>query len=146
MKIIAGADIGNSTTEVCLGAISDNGFRFLSEAMVATTGMKGTPANAKGVRVALEQAAEAAGIQVQDIAVIRINEAAPVMGDTAMETITETVITQSAMIGHNPDTPAGAGLAVGITAGLETLQEKPKGEAYLVLIPQSLSYEEAADQ
>ena len=53
MKIIAGADIGNSTTEVCLGAISDNGFRFLSEAMVATTGMKGTPANAKGVRCLL---------------------------------------------------------------------------------------------
>ena len=146
MKIIAGADIGNSTTEVCLGAVMDSGFRFLSEAMVARTGMKGTPANAKGVRVALEQAAAAAGIQVQDIEVIRINEAAPVMGDTAMETITETVITQSAMIGHNPDTPAGAGLAVGITTGLETLPGKAKEEAYLVLIPQSLSYTEAAER
>ena len=146
MKIIAGADIGNSTTEVCLGAVSDSGLRFLSEAMVPTTGVKGTPANAKGVRLALEQAARTAGLQVQDVSVIRINEAAPVMGDTAMETITETVITQSAMIGHNPDTPAGAGLAVGVTAGLLSLPGRDKSEAYLVLIPGSISYTDAAER
>lgn len=40
---------------------------------------------------------------------VRLNEAAPVIGDTAMETITETIITESSMIGHNPSTPAGAG-------------------------------------
>ena len=44
---------------------------------------------------------------------VRLNEAAPVIGDTAMETITETIITESSMIGHNPSTPAGAGEAVG---------------------------------
>ena len=32
-----------------------------------------------------------------------INEATPVIGDVAMETITETIITESTMIGHNPD-------------------------------------------
>jgi hypothetical protein len=50
------------------------------------------------------------GISVSDISLIRINEATPVIGDVAMETITETIITESTMIGHNPKTPGGAGL------------------------------------
>jgi hypothetical protein len=33
-----------------------------------------------------------------------------VIGDVAMETITETIITESTMIGHNPKTPGGVGL------------------------------------
>ena len=36
---------------------------------------------------------------------IRINRAAPVIGEVAMETVTETIITESTMIGHNPSTP-----------------------------------------
>ncbi len=47
------------------------------------------------------------GINVSDISLIRINEATPVIGDVAMETITETIITESTMIGHNPKTPGG---------------------------------------
>ena len=30
-----------------------------------------------------------------------------------METITETIITESTMIGHNPNTPGGEGVGVG---------------------------------
>ncbi|MCS6036981.1 hypothetical protein LNQ52_14710 [Klebsiella pneumoniae subsp. pneumoniae] len=44
-------------------------------------------------RGANAQAAKAAGIQLSDISLIRINEATPVIGDVAMETITETIIT-----------------------------------------------------
>ncbi|WP_228741519.1 hypothetical protein, partial [Klebsiella quasipneumoniae] len=46
---------------------------------------------------------------LSDISLIRINEATPVIGDVAMETITETIITESTMIGHNPKTPGGVG-------------------------------------
>jgi hypothetical protein len=53
------------------------------------------------------------GKEISDISLIRLNEAAPVIGDTAMETLTETIITDSSMIGHNPSTPAGVGQAVG---------------------------------
>ena len=48
-------------------------------------------------------------LPLQALDLVRLNEAAPVIGDTAMETITETIITESSMIGHNPATPAGAG-------------------------------------
>lgn len=45
-----------------------------------------------------------------------------------METITETIITESTMIGHNPKTPGGVGLGVGVTITPEDLQS-PGGYA-----------------
>ena len=45
-----------------------------------------------------------------------------------METISETIITDSAMIGHNPDTPGGFGVAFGETIKLETLSGKYCGK------------------
>ncbi len=103
MKIIAGVDIGNSTTEVCIGALNEEGkLRFLSSASRMTTGTKGTVANVAGIQNALEDAMNSIHRQIREIELIRINEAAPVIGDTAMETITETIITESSMIGHNP--------------------------------------------
>ena len=62
-----------------------------------------------------------------EISLIRLNEAAPVIGDTAMETLTETIITDSSMIGHNPSTPAGAGQAVGELLLLENLYRADPG-------------------
>ena len=145
MKLIAGVDIGNSTTEVCIGAIEDNGrFRFLSSASRMTTGTKGTLPNVHGIKAALTEAMERIHEPVERLALIRLNEAAPVIGDTAMETITETIITKSSMIGHNPSTPAGAGEAVGRLIFLENLWKGEAGAAYIVAVSNRFSYEEAA--
>ena len=145
MKLIAGVDIGNSTTEVCIGAIEDNGrFRFLSSASMMTTGTKGTLPNVHGIKAALTEAMERIHEPVERLALIRLNEAAPVIGDTAMETITETIITESSMIGHNPSTPAGAGEAVGRLIFLENLWKGEAGVAYIVAVSNRFSYEEAA--
>ena len=38
-----------------------------------------------------------------------------------MDTVSETVVIGSAMIGHNPDTPGGEGLALGLTVPIERL-------------------------
>ena len=65
---------------------------------------KGTLQNISGVFMSLKNALEKAGMDYSDLAEIRINEAAPVIGDVAMETISETVITESTVIGHNPST------------------------------------------
>ena len=145
MKLIAGVDIGNSTTEVCIGAIEDNGrFRFLSSASRMTTGTKGTLPNVHGIKAALTEAMERIHEPVARLALIRLNEAAPVIGDTAMETITETIITESSMIGHNPSTPAGAGEAVGRLIFLENLWKGEAGVAYIVAVSNRFSYEEVA--
>lgn len=145
MKLIAGVDIGNSTTEVCIGTIEDNGrFRFLSSASRMTTGTKGTLPNVHGIKAALTEAMERIHEPVERLSLIRLNEAAPVIGDTAMETITETIITESSMIGHNPSTPAGAGEAVGRLIFLENIWKGEVGVAYIVAVSNRFSYEEAA--
>ena len=46
MRLIAGVDIGNSTTEVCVGELKENGrVSFLTGASCPTTGTKGTVVN-----------------------------------------------------------------------------------------------------
>ena len=145
MKLIAGVDIGNSTTEVCIGAVEDSGvFHFLSSASRMTTGTKGTLPNVHGIKAALGEALDAVGRSVADLDLVRLNEAAPVIGDTAMETITETIITESSMIGHNPSTPAGAGEATGELIRLENLEHGVPEKAYIVVAPAGFSYEEVA--
>lgn len=145
MKLVAGVDIGNSTTEVCIGGMEENGtFQFLSSASRMTTGTKGTVPNVMGVKAALLEAMEKAALPLSALDEIRLNEAAPVIGDTAMETITETVITESSMIGHNPSTPAGAGQAAGELIFLEHLSRADNEKSYLVAASAKHSYEEVA--
>ncbi|WP_373219869.1 diol dehydratase reactivase subunit alpha [Ruminococcus sp. 5_1_39BFAA] len=145
MKLIAGVDIGNSTTEVCIGGVEDNGtFHFLSSAARMTTGTKGTLPNVHGIKAALLEAMDKIRQPLSALDLVRLNEAAPVIGDTAMETITETIITESSMIGHNPSTPAGAGEAVGELLLLENIWKGKPGVPYIVAAANKFSYEEVA--
>ena len=147
MRLIAGVDIGNSTTEVCLGSLDESGrVSFVGSAISPTTGTKGTVANVHGIRTALDMALKTAGREMRELTLIRINEAAPVIGDTAMETITETIITESSMIGHNPATPAGAGQAVGYLIALSSLESASPDTPYIVTVPRSYTYETVAER
>ena len=49
MKIVAGIDIGNATTETALAKIDGNYVEFLASGTVPTTGIKGTRQNINGV-------------------------------------------------------------------------------------------------
>lgn len=143
MSYIAGVDIGNSTTEVCVGeAAADGSIHFLTSASCTTTGTKGTVANTHAVKAALTKAMSKIGREVSAVSLIRLNEAAPVIGDTAMETLTETIITDSSMIGHNPSTPAGAGQAVGEILLIQNLSRGISGVPYILAASAEHSYEE----
>ena len=145
MSYIAGVDIGNSTTEVCVGEVTGNGnLTFLTSASCPTTGTKGTIENVYSVKNALKLAMSRIGRETSDIDLVRLNEAAPVIGDTAMETLTETVITDSSMIGHNPSTPAGAGQAVGEILLVENISRGVPGTPYILAASAEHSYEEIA--
>ena len=145
MSYIAGVDIGNSTTEVCVGEVTGNGnLTFLTSASCPTTGTKGTIENVYSVKNALKLAMSRIGRETSDIDLVRLNEAAPVIGDTAMETLTETVITDSSMIGHNPSTPAGAGQAVGEILLVENISRGIPGTPYILAASAEHSYEEIA--
>jgi diol dehydratase reactivase alpha subunit len=146
-QVIAGIDIGNSSTEVALARIKGDQVKFLAQHLVKTTGVKGTVDNISGIRLALKKAVETAGISLSDITMLRVNDAVPVIGDLAMDVISETLITESSMIGHNPDTPGGAGLGIGTTVLLDTLLcEAEEGQKYIAVIPKHIDYEWAARQ
>lgn len=140
---IAGIDIGNSTTEVALVKLEKEGPVKWWNACVETTGVKGTKENVKGLLKALTEAAADAAIEVKDVSQALINEATPVIGDLAMSTISETIITDSAMIGHNPSTPGGRGLGIGRTIRIENVSEH-EGGGLIVIVPGSVGFQEAA--
>lgn len=149
MKIIAGVDIGNATTEVALSRVIDKKVEFLSSGIVPTTGIKGTEENIEGVFSSLKQALKKVSLELKDLDMVRINEAAPVIGDVAMETITETIITESTMIGHNPSTPGGIGLGIGKTIYIEDLdsidiESLDDDNQFIPLILSRVSFLEAA--
>lgn len=146
MRYIAGIDIGNSSTEVALATLNEAGALTITHSALAeTTGIKGTLRNVFGIQEALALVAKRAGINVSDISLIRINEATPVIGDVAMETITETIITESTMIGHNPKTPGGAGLGVGITITPEELLTRPADSSYILVVSSAFDFADFAN-
>ena len=144
MKYVVGIDIGNSTTEGALAKIESGRIEFLASSLVKTTGVKGTLQNKHGIYNVLNQMLKEVRLEYKDIDLIRINEAAPVIGDVAMETITETIITESTMIGHNPKTPGGVGLSSGLTVHIKDLRKCSPDEEVVVIVPKEYDFEEVA--
>lgn len=144
MGMVAGVDIGNATTEVALAEQRGTELVFLASSTIPTTGIKGTDANIQGVFHALQVALERAGRALNEVDLIRINEAAPVIGDVAMETITETIITESTMIGHNPATPGGLGIGVGHTISIDELRGADTDQPVVVVADKGHPYDQVA--
>lgn len=144
IEYVAGVDIGNATTETALGQIEDGKLLTCVSGISPTTGLKGTNDNIAGIVKSLKNAAEKMKIEIEAIDLIRINEATPVIGDFAMETITETIITESILIGHNPDTPGGTGLGIGRTILIEDLDKADENEDYIVVVPGTVDFIDAA--
>lgn len=143
---VIGVDIGNASTEVALAEVSDYGhIEFIGSALSATTGVKGTKENLIGIKNSINKVINQNNLSINDIDLIRINEATPVIGDVAMETITETIVTESTMIGHNPDTPGGRGIGSGYTISiLDLIHQTNKGKDYIVIVPKEIDFEDAA--
>ncbi len=142
---IAGVDIGNATTETALGRVENGRLVSCVSGIAGTTGIKGTDENIAGIVRSLENAAKKMEITIGEIGRIRINEAAPVIGDFAMETITETIITESTLVGHNPDTPGGAGIGTGVTIKIGDLDEAPSDRSYIPIVSGEYDFTDVAE-
>ena len=146
MKLIVGIDIGNATTESTLAEVDGDNIKVLGSGIEKTTGIKGTKENIKGVFNSLHKLFEKTGKSLEELSLIRINEAAPVIGDVAMETITETIITESTMIGHNPSTPGGMGVGVGLSVLLNEIDDSFINKDVIALVPEQIYFEDAAQR
>jgi diol dehydratase reactivase alpha subunit len=145
MTLVVGVDIGNSTTEACAADIGESGrVDYLAGALAKTSGVKGTTENVRGVVEVVHRALAAAGRDVVELQTVLVNEATPVISGLAMETITETIITESTMIGHNPETPGGVGLGVGTTVAFGELPRCAVGSAVICVVGVGVDFEDAA--
>ncbi|MGX6447597.1 diol dehydratase reactivase subunit alpha [Patulibacter sp. S7RM1-6] len=143
--LVVGVDVGNSTTEACVAELPAAGrLRFRGGHLARTSGVKGTDQNVAGVVAAVDGALAACGRTRAEVDVVLLNEATPVISGMAMETITETVITESTMIGHDPSTPGGEGLGVGVTTPFAALGDAAEGDAVIVVVPRTVDFEDAA--
>ena len=144
-RIVAGVDIGNSTTEASVARIHPDGrAEHLASALTPTSGVKGTPKNSVGVLRSLRHALANADVAFGQLDTVLLNEATPVISGLAMETVTETIITESTMIGHDPRTPGGLGLGVGTTVRIEDLEDVPAGAEVVVVVGGQHDFEGAA--
>jgi diol dehydratase reactivase alpha subunit len=142
-RLVVGVDIGNSTTEACAAVIRPDGsVSYLGTDLHRTTGVKGTPENTAGAVAAVRGALARAGRRADELHTVLLNEATPVISGLAMETITETIITESTMIGHNPATPGGEGIGVGTTVSVAELTGV-SGPA-VVVVPHGWDFDEVA--
>jgi diol dehydratase reactivase alpha subunit len=145
-RLVIGVDIGNSTTEACLARIgADGAVEWLGTGLAATTGIKGTPGNAEGVHEAAARAVADGGRRLADVELVLTNEATPVISGLAMETITETIVTESTMIGHDPRTPGGEGIGVGTTVALGDLTNCDEGQDVIAVVGAGEDFEDVAD-
>ena len=144
-RTVVGVDIGNSTTEASLATIDADGTpAFIGVALTRTTGIKGTVKNVEGVAKAVVWSLQHAGVAIADLEVVLLNEATPVISGLAMETITETIITESTMIGHDPRTPGGRGLGVGTIIEFAELPDAAPGTPVIVLVAADVDFDVAA--
>jgi len=145
VRTVVGVDIGNSTTEASLARIdADGSVSYIGAALTRTTGIKGTVKNVDGVAKAVTWALDGAGVRLADLDLILLNEATPVISGLAMETITETIITESTMIGHDPRTPGGRGLGVGTIVDFAALADADPGSPLIVVVPRGVDFDDAA--
>lgn len=147
MRLVVGVDIGNTSTEACVGAVGAPGCApdYLGTALTATTGVKGTPDNVAGVVDAVRGALAHAGRPLAEVHTVLLNEATPVISGLAMDTITETIITESTMIGHNPATPGGEGLGVGVTVAIDELRSVLEEDGPVVcVVPGGWDFDDVA--
>lgn len=143
-SLVLGVDVGNSTTESCVAAFEGDEVRWLGGHLARTSGVKGTSQNVAGVVEAVLGALRGCGRTLDEVEVVLLNEATPVISGMAMETITETIITESTMIGHDPTTPGGEGLGVGRTVAFASLDEVAGGDEVIVVVPRTIDFEDAA--
>lgn len=142
--MVLGIDIGNATTEVVLAKVDGGEVSFIDSALTQTTGTKGTRDNIVGICGMIDFFREKYGDLKIDA--LLLNDAAPVIADFAMDTITETVITDSTMIGHNPETPGGEGMGVGQSVELSAVREMDRSQPYIVIVKRDTPFDRAAEE
>lgn len=122
MPLVAGVDVGNSTTEIAVARVEPGGEpAWLFVARRETTGPKGSAACAEGVADLIARAERRLG-ERPHLAVLA--ELHPVESDLLeLGRIEELALRRTAIARPASDTPSGAGVGVGTLVSLEQIQQ-----------------------
>ncbi len=131
--LVAGVDVGNSTTEVAVARVEPGGEpEWLLVLRRSTTGPKGSPACAEGVADLLAQAERRLGERPHDLLLAELN---PVeTGLVELGRLEEIDLAQTAIARPASSTPSGEGVASGVLRSLAELEGEPKAGSVIPIV------------
>jgi hypothetical protein len=139
VTVLAGLDIGNSTTEVVL-LEAGGGVRPLAARRMPTVGRKGSPESLAAAARLLQEAERSAECRADQVAVAHLHPADTMDVVVRLDAGVPNAVRR---IDH-ASTPAGEGFAAGRLVGITSLAGKPPGDDLIVWVPGDVGFEEAA--
>ncbi|MDV3123913.1 diol dehydratase reactivase [Mycobacterium sp. 21AC1] len=142
MRVVAGIDVGNHTTEIVLARIGDGAVQPVSHGQAPTRGRKGSRESLEGAAALLHRIEVDAGVRADELALSAIR---PV--DTETAPLAPAASPQAPVRSlRRPDasTPAGVGFAVGRHVPLAELAGAPPDAAVIVSVDADTDFEVAA--
>jgi hypothetical protein len=140
VKVIAGVDVGNATTEVVLVS----GATILGAGRVPTRGRKGSPDSLRGAAALLRRVERQAGCPVDEARIAPLRAV-----DTSVVTVPDAVPPRGRLrvLAAGVSTPGGTGACVGpplLLSQSAAPSGPPPGSPLVAVVPAGLRYDEAA--
>ena len=131
--LVAGVDVGNSTTEVAVARVEPGGEpEWLLVLRRPTTGPKGSPACAEGISDLIGQAERRLGERPHLLLLAELHPVESSLVELGM--LEELDLARTAIARPASSTPSGNGVAVGVLRTLGELTGQPDGRAVLVVV------------
>ncbi len=134
-EVVAAIDIGNATTEVLLGRLTDHGVEVLASGRRPTRRMKGSPESIAGAVALVRNLERRHGLTVTEALAVPLR---PVISSRAAVPLPGPDTGRLRVVGQGARTAGAPGFGAG---SLTLLGENPSG---VVLVPRSVGYAEAA--
>jgi hypothetical protein len=143
MKILAGIDIGNSTTEVLFARADGGEVTPLFTARARTAGEKGSRESLMGAAQLLLGAEKRWGLRCEEVAIAELH---PVRTFTAeLPRLPATGVPLTRLTAAGASTPSGSGLAVGVHYPVQSLRGHPVGDDdVIVSVPRDVHFKQAS--
>lgn len=140
MTLIAGIDVGNSTTEIVIARTAVDGIDVVCNGTAPTAGSKGSATSLRRAAQLLERLERTHGVIAEVLAMARFR---PVITDLVQLPLASSFGRRLASVVSRAQTPSGAGLAAGLFTPLADLPKR-SDLPLVVSVPQEIDFTEAA--
>ena len=140
MTLVAGIDVGNSTTEIVIARVDREGIDVVCNGTVLTEGTKGSPISLRRASHLLKRLEHEHGITAEVVAMARFQ---PVVTDVVQLSLALPSGGHLAPVVVHAETPSGEGLAVGRHAPLTDLPDRADSPV-VVSVPRGVDFADAA--